>query len=270
MRTPTWFAAVALSVLGLAACGSDPVVATAAGGVPASSPAPPASLMPSAPSSLSSLSLSPSASAGVGADAGASTGADARTGVSAGSFNAADVTFVTGMKPHHQQAVTMADMVLRVRPDAEVAALARAIKAAQVPEIAQLDRMLTLFEARMVASHGPAGTPTTSGGHGGGAASSGAAPHSYGPAGGDHGASGGAPDHGMLSETDLQTLGSATGGKASQLFLQGMTQHHRGAIAMAKAEVDVGTHPEAVALAKSISTGQQKELTEISRLLARQ
>jgi uncharacterized protein (DUF305 family) len=68
--------------------------------------------------------------------------------------NTADVAFLTGTKPHHEQAVEMSDMVLAADPPAPVAELARQVKAAQAPEIEQMDEML----ADLV---GTAGRPRT-------------------------------------------------------------------------------------------------------------
>ena len=45
--------------------------------------------------------------------------------------NDADIEFLSGMKPHHQQAVEMSEMVLAANPPAQVAAIAQQIKAAQ-------------------------------------------------------------------------------------------------------------------------------------------
>ena len=56
--------------------------------------------------------------------------------------NDADVAFLAGMKPHHEQAVEMSDMVLAADPPAPVAELAEQVKAAQAPEIEQMDQML--------------------------------------------------------------------------------------------------------------------------------
>ncbi|WP_143542567.1 DUF305 domain-containing protein, partial [Rhodococcus sp. YL-0] len=67
-----------------------------------------------------------------------SSSADAST------HNQADVTFAEQMIPHHSQAVEMSDMLLsKDGIDPRVTALAEQIKAAQGPEIEQLQAWLT-------------------------------------------------------------------------------------------------------------------------------
>lgn len=149
-------------------------------------------------------------------------------------FNDADVTFVAGMKPHHEQAVEMSDLVLANNPPPEVAALAERIKAAQTPEIAELDEMLEHFG------------PEHSGGHGG----SGTAMHG-----------------GMMNEEDLQALGDATGPDAARLFLEAMIAHHQGAIEAAEAELADGKYKPARELAERVKADQTAEIAEIEQLL---
>src|SRR5215218_3287594 len=78
--------------------------------------------------------------------------ANASAGPSASPFNDTDIMFVQMMLPHHDQAVSMSDLLLAKRGvHPEVAALARQIKDAQQAEI---DTMNGWFEAvGRVSSH---------------------------------------------------------------------------------------------------------------------
>ena len=148
--------------------------------------------------------------------------------------NAADVEFLTGMKPHHEQAVEMSDIVLAANPPAEVAKIAQQIKDAQSPEIEQMDQMLTAL-----------GEDTDGGAHDG---------HSSG-----HG--------GMMSEQDLADFKAATGTEAARLYLEAMVAHHEGAVEAADAEIADGKYAPAVTLAKEIKAAQEAEIAEMQELL---
>ena len=150
----------------------------------------------------------------------------------AGRANDADLSFLAGMEPHHRQAVEMSDVVLAAGPPAAVAAVARQIKAAQGPEIEQIEQMLTDL-----------GQPTGGGPHSGG-----------------HG--------GMMSDTDLDTLREAEGDDAARRYLEAMIAHHEGAIEAAEAELRDGTYEPARQLATSIAEDQAAEITRMERLLA--
>ncbi len=149
--------------------------------------------------------------------------------------NAADVSFLTGMKPHHAQAVEMSDIVLAATPPAEVAEIANQIKAAQAPEIEQMDEMLTALGEDTEAEHGAG----HSGGHGG-----------------------------MMSEQEMQALRDATRIAAAKLYLEQMIRHHEGAITAADAEIADGLYEPAIDLARQIKTDQAEEITKMRQLLA--
>ena len=147
--------------------------------------------------------------------------------------NQADVTFAQHMIPHHQQAIEMSDIVLAKQGiDPRVSELASKIKAAQGPEIGQMQSWLSQWAV-----------PTM--------------PMAPGP-----------DMSGMMSEQDMNDLKSAEGVDASTLFLTQMIAHHQGAITMAGVEIKNGQYPPAVAMAQSIATGQQREITEMQGILA--
>jgi uncharacterized protein (DUF305 family) len=148
--------------------------------------------------------------------------------------NQADVMFAQMMIPHHAQAVEMSDIVL-AKPDlpADVTALATRIKDAQAPEIETMTGWLEGWNV-----------PTTMSDHSGDGMS------------------------GMVDEAGLDKLKAAQGTEAARLFLEQMTGHHEGAIAMAKQELGAGKYPQAIQLARDVVTAQEAEIAEMKKLLA--
>lgn len=174
------------------------------------------------------------AGSGSGGHGGGHSTSSAPPSASSVAADEADLAFLTGMRPHHQQAVEMSELVLAASPPAPVAALARRVKAAQAPEIEQIEQMLTDLDQ-----------PTDSAAHGG---------HTQG-----HG--------GMMSDADLQALEQATGAEAARLYLTGMIEHHEGAVAAAQTELEDGTYEPARQLATTIAEDQAAELSEMQQLL---
>lgn len=167
---------------------------------------------------------------------------------SGGSFNDADVAFAQSMIVHHQQAVEMADLALDPASGAgaEVTDLAQRIKAAQAPEIALMSGWLDEW-----------GVPATD-------------DSSMGDDHGDHddhdmGTTHGAA--GMMSTGDMVQLMALRGPAFDQAWLEGMIEHHEGAITMAGQIKDDGDHPEVRMLADQVITTQQQEIDEMRTLL---
>lgn len=180
--------------------------------------------------------------AAIGLVAGACGGGDEDgAGSSSATHNQADIEFVQGMIPHHEQAVTMSELAASRAASAGVKTLATRIQAAQAPEIAQMKGFLKDW-----------GVKEESGGMGG-----------MGGMGG--GGVGGHP--GMLGDADLDRLKAAKGQEFDRMFLQGMIGHHRGAITAAQKEQAEGQAPEAIALAGEIIKAQQAEIAEMETLL---
>jgi uncharacterized protein (DUF305 family) len=160
--------------------------------------------------------------------------------------NDADVTFAQHMIPHHQQAIEMSDMLLAKQGiDPRVTELANQIKAAQGPEIQQMQGWLNQW--------GNPPMPMPSGGM---------------PGHGEMPGMSGTPMAGMMSDADMTALQNAQGAEASKLFLTQMIEHHQGAITMAQTEIKDGQYPAAIEMAKAIVTAQQREIDTMNGILA--
>ena len=166
---------------------------------------------------------------------GSANSAPSATTGDAAAGNDTDVAFLTGMKPHHEQAVGMSDMVLAADPPAPVADLARQVKAAQAPEIEEIEEMLADL-----------GQPADGAMTGDGMA--------------EHG--------GMMSGADMEMLMNATGPEAARMYLEGMIEHHKGAIDSAETEIADGEYGPARELAERIAKDQAAEITKMEGLLA--
>lgn len=168
----------------------------------------------------------------------------------AAAHNDADVMFAQMMLPHHSQAIEMSDMLLAKQDiPADVTALAEQIKAAQGPEIEQLESWL-----------GQGGEPTEMPETG------------HDMPGMDEGMDGGMEGmegmEGMMSEEDMQALSDAQAADAARLFLEQMIAHHEGAVDMAQTEIEDGQFPDAVEMARTIVDTQQQEIETMRELLS--
>ncbi|TDX74879.1 uncharacterized protein (DUF305 family) [Rathayibacter sp. PhB151] len=163
----------------------------------------------------------------------ASAAPSSSSATAAEDFNDQDMTFAQMMKPHHEQAVEMADMILaKDGISTDVTALATQIKEAQGPEIAQLEEWITAWGADDSMS------------------------------GMDHSM------NGMMSDEDMSSLEGAAGAEAEKLFLEQMMMHHEGAVEMAQTEVDEGQNADAIDMAEMIVQTQTEEIATMQDLLA--
>ena len=151
-------------------------------------------------------------------------------------WNDADVKFVQGMIPHHEQAVEMSDMMTGRTVSEATAVLAEQIRAAQTTEVALMRGFLAEWGVEMDPHAGHSGD------------------HSMG--------------EGMMSNEQLDELESADGVDFERMWLTLMLEHHKGAIAMASAVLANGAEPRVRALAEAIITAQQAEIAQIEALLA--
>lgn len=154
--------------------------------------------------------------------------------------NQADIAFVQGMIPHHEQAVTMSGYASSRAQSPQVKDLAKRIEAAQVPEIRQMKSLLKEWNVKEDAGGGMSGMSGM-------------------------GSGGGHP--GMLIDDELGRLRDAKGQAFDRLFLQGMIGHHRGAIMASEEELAKGVSPKAKALAGEIIKAQRAEIAEMEGLL---
>ncbi|WP_290713727.1 MULTISPECIES: DUF305 domain-containing protein [Gordonia] len=153
-----------------------------------------------------------------------------------------EVGFLQDMSAHHQQALSMAQLIDRPGVDDGVRSLARQIRVAQANEIGTMTGWLLLADQPLV-NPAPMSWMTR-----------------YGTTGGmhDHGAA-----HttmpGMATADDLSALASLPPAAAATRFLQLMQRHHYGGIAMAQdlvAQVPDGLTRQ---LARSMIGTQSKE-----------
>lgn len=159
------------------------------------------------------------------------------------SHNGQDVAFAQGMIPHHQQAITMAQMAHDRAGSPEVKQLAEEIEAAQAPEIETLTGWLKAWGEDV---------PSADAGDEMG--------------GMDHGDIGDG-EEGMMSDDRLEQLGQATGAEFDRTWLEGMIAHHQGAVTMAESEIADGKNPDAIAMAQEIKETQNTEIAEMKKLL---
>jgi uncharacterized protein (DUF305 family) len=73
---------------------------------------------------------------------------------------------------------------------------------------------------------------------------------------------------GVLTPEEMQEIEAADGSEAQELFLEGMIEHHEGAVTMVQDEIDNGENAAAVQLAQTIKTGQTSEIETMKDLLA--
>jgi uncharacterized protein (DUF305 family) len=146
-------------------------------------------------------------------------------------YNTLDATFVRMMVPHHQQALTMADLAPGRAADRRVAAFAERVRAAQAPEILRLRAWL---QARGL-------TPD-------------ADRHEH------------ATMPGMQDDAAMAALAAARGADFDRRFVTMMTAHHAGALRMADDVRAGGTDQEIAELANEMAVEQGSEIERLADL----
>lgn len=150
-----------------------------------------------------------------------------------GDLAGADIMFLQMMIPHHQQAIDISDLALTKNADPELLALAKDIRDGQSAEIVRMKAWLDAAGADLDPGH--------SMGH-------------------DMG--------GMLDDSQLAELKSATGKNFDLLWLKGMTGHHDGALHMATMITDA-SNPEIKSFGQAIVATQSAQNKQMAAMIKR-
>ncbi|MFD3758388.1 DUF305 domain-containing protein [Streptomyces sp. NPDC058622] len=172
-------------------------------------------------------------------------------------LHSADAGFARDMAVHHQQAVEMSFVVRDRTQDEAVRTLAYDIANTQANQRGMLLGWLDLWELpKVVAGEPPMTWMAPSEGSGG-----------HDRHGGHEAAKPGALMSGMATKEEIARLGAASGRDAEVLYLQLMTDHHVGGVAMARGCADQCVTPAERDLARGMVAAQQSELTLMADML---
>lgn len=143
-----------------------------------------------------------------------------------------DGAFITGMIPHHESAIAMAEVAQTQAEHPEIKQLADEIIAAQDSEIADMNAMHErLFdEPAMGVDHGDLGLDE------------------------------------QMAGMDTMSIDSLEMSRPfDKAFIDEMVPHHQGAIQMARVELAEGEDPEVLELAQSIIDAQSEEIEQMNQ-----
>lgn len=161
-----------------------------------------------------------------------------------------DIGFAQDMILHHQQAVTMSEMVLE-RGDPLLRRLADLIRANQLEEIGQLQGLLLAWDQPWLSEGEPMAWMAASG-------------HAHTEGDHDNAATGMMP--GMASQAQVTRLGTLTGDQLTATYLRMMIRHHEGTIVMTDAARNASTD-SVRDLAKRMSFDQLEEIGQMAQAL---
>ncbi|MCX6402852.1 MAG: DUF305 domain-containing protein [Actinobacteria bacterium] len=143
-------------------------------------------------------------------------------------YNGAAIMFAQMMIPHHEQAIELSNLAIKISTGAEILSLASQIKSEQSPEIKQMETWLE--SVGMPDMHHMMEMP------------------------------------GFVEESDFAALKKLTGAEFDIRFLELMIGHHEGAIEMAQ-DIKGNTNSEVKALSDEIISSQTAEITEMKNLI---
>ncbi len=181
-------------------------------------------------------------------------------------FNAADVAFMQHMIVHHAQAVEMVELLRKQGSNATVKLLGERIAQSQEAEMAIMREWLTVRgESIEMAGmdHAAHAAPAAAQGHD---------HHGMAPAQGVQASADDTPVMaGMLSPRQMRTLAASRGAAFDRLFLEGMIQHHQGALDMVDdlmATPDAAEDPTLSDFTSSVVADQSAEILRMRTLLS--
>ncbi len=179
-------------------------------------------------------------------------------------FTEGDVRFMQHMIVHHAQAVEMVALLETRGASPVVQALGRRIALSQAAEMALMREWLTVRGLPLEMSGMSHGDHTAHRAHAG-----------HDMAGHDMSGHAMADDRplmpGMLSPAQMRTLAAATGTEFDRLFLEGMIQHHRGALDMVDelmSQPDSANDPVLSGFAASVVADQSAEILRMQSVLS--
>ena len=161
-------------------------------------------------------------------------------------YTKADIDFMSGMIPHHAQAVAMAKLAPSRGASPAILRLTGRIINAQEDEIVMMQQWLA-DRRQSVPEADPRGMKMTMGGH--------EMMHLM---------------PGMLSQAQMDSLDRAHGPVFDRLFLMYMIQHHRGAVSMVNdlfAVPGAGQDETVFKFASDVHTDQTTEIARMERML---
>lgn len=141
-----------------------------------------------------------------------------------------DVMFMQMMIPHHQQAIELSDLALKISKNPEILKLATQIKAAQGPEIETMKSWLKESGNSEDPGHSMEGMG------------------------------------GMLSSDELKNLGTLSGSAFDRAFLTGMIEHHEGAVHMVMM-IEDSQNSDYAAFGAKMKKVQSEEIELMKKLL---
>ena len=148
-----------------------------------------------------------------------------------GNYTGADVMFLQMMIPHHQQAIDISNLAMKSSTNKELLALAEIIARDQAAEIIQMKAWLKDAGASEDMGHSMDGMG------------------------------------GMLTDDELAALTAAKGATFDRLWLEGMTDHHDGAIHMVQM-IEDAKNADVKAFGTKVIADQSAQIAQMKKMLS--